>query len=143
MFLRKDPLTLSHSRDLIVEMDSIINDFKPDVIFTNWPHDTHQEHTIVSKAVQSAARRNIHSLYFFEPIIPCGITDKKFIPTTYIDVSYFIKQKLDCVRAYKNECRKYPGWIDAIEGRAKFNGFKIGVKYAETFQAVKDLTYLP
>ena len=78
MFLNIDPIKLEFNRRLIKEIDEIIKDASPDVVYTHWNHDSHQDHFVVSNATIAATRRNICSLYMYEQIIPGGIVPYGF-----------------------------------------------------------------
>lgn len=43
------------------------------------------------------------------------------------------------VKAYQSPLPLFPGWLEAIEGRAKMHGFVINTRYAEAFYIVKEI----
>ncbi|WP_313756393.1 PIG-L deacetylase family protein [Tissierella sp.] len=125
-------------RNLVQNMDRIISQYKPDSIYTCWEYDSHQDHQVVSKVVLASSRKNNANIFFFEPIIPGGITPYGFEANFFIDISDTIDIKIESVKAHKTQLDKFgDSWIEAIYGRARFRGFQIGVKYAEAFRIVK------
>lgn len=127
-------------RELVQKLDNIIAEYQPDEIYTCWEHDSHQDHQTVSKIVLAASRKNIANVYFFEPIIPGGITPYGFKSNYFIDISDTIDTKIKSIKAYNSQLNKFgDNWIHAIYGRAKLRGFQINVSYAEAFHIVKKI----
>lgn len=132
------------NRKLVQNLDEIIMDFNPDEIYTCWGYDSHQDHQTVSKVVLASSRKNISNLYFFEPIIPGGITPYGFAPNYFVDISDTIDLKIKSVEKYRSQIEKFGrSWIDAIYGRSIFRGFQINVAHAEAFQIVKMIKWNP
>ena len=135
-----DPHEMSFNRKLVRVFDEIIADFSPDVIYTSWIHDSHQDHAVVSNATITAARKNRCSLYMYEQEIPSGITPYAFKAQAFVDISGVIDTKIKAVLAHESQVIAHgEGWIDGIKGRASYWGFRINVKYAEAFEVVKEI----
>ncbi len=136
--LHYDQNNFIFERNLVKDLDKIILEFKPTDIFTCWEHDSHQDHQVVSKAVLAATRKNDTNLYYYEPIIPGGITTYDFKSNYFVDITDTMEVKIKSVRAHKSQLERFgEDWVEAIYGRAKLRGFQINVKYAEAFQIVK------
>ncbi len=73
-------------RKMISLIDSIIREYDPHSVFTQWIGDSHQDHQILTKSV-IAASRDINNLYMYETTIPGGLTEKSFRPQLYIDIT--------------------------------------------------------
>ncbi len=135
----------SYHRKYIQIIDKLIFKLKPDIVFSCWEHDTHQDHQTLSKIIYSALRKNNISLYLYEAMLPGGINSNVFNPTLYLDISKQIKKKIDSLNKYKsvfkNKNNTYSNYYDSIIARAKFRGGCIGVKYAEAFQAIKQINF--
>ena len=82
-----DPFKLAFDRNLVQLFDKVMSDFPPDIIYTSWINDSHQDHVSVSKATIAAARKNDCSLYMYEQAIPSGITPYAFRPQAFVDIS--------------------------------------------------------
>jgi len=118
-------------------LDRIMNEFKPDKIFTHWAFDTHQDHKNTSLATISAARW-YNNIFMYEPAAPSGRSYHPFRAQMYIDISETINLKIDSLKAHKSQYEKYGKlWTEAIEGRAKIRGFESYCKYAECFEVVR------
>jgi len=138
MILDLDPYKLEFNRQLVEKFDEIIKNISPDIIFTHWNHDSHQDHYTVSKATIAAARENNCSLYMYEQIIPGGIVPYGFRAQYFVDISNFITTKMESIAAYKSETKKQGNWwLEGIKGRAITRGYQIHTLYAEAFEVVK------
>lgn len=125
-----------HSKT-VEALDKLISDFKPDIIFTHWPFDTHQAHEGVSKSSISAARRQ-GTIYLYEPITPSGRSYVAFRPQAYSDISGFIDDKINSLMEHKTEFNKYGiGWIEGVKARAAFRGYEMGTGFAEAFEVLR------
>jgi len=126
-----------YSADLIGNLDDIMNQYKPDIIFTHFVFDTHQDHIRTAHSTISAARRQ-NTILLYEPINPSGQGYIAFRPQMYIDISKTINQKIDALKAHQSQYQKYnETWIDGVVARSKFRGFEMGVEYAECFEVVR------
>ena len=124
--------------DVINPIDKCIGEFKPDMIFTHHPFDTHQAHVGVSQSTIAAARRE-NTILFFEPIAPSGRSYVAFKPQVYVDISSTVEIKKDALKKHASEYNKFGGedWIDGVTARAGFRGYEMGTKYAEAFEVLR------
>lgn len=135
-----DKYQLAFNRKLVEKFDSIFSDFVPDIIFTSWINEAHQDHVIVSQATIAAARKNTCSLYMYGQVLPSGLTSSSFRSQSFVDISDVIDQKMKAVLAHKSQIKHFSEqWIQGIKARATYLGFQIGVKYAEAFEIVKEI----
>lgn len=138
--LRLEPSKLLFNRKLVEMFDKVIASFPPDVIYTSWIHDSHQDHAIVSEAVIAAARKNTSSLYMYHQQIPSGITPYAFKAQAFVDISEVIDIKIKAILAHESQVVKYgEDWIQGIKGEASYWGARINSKYAEAFEVVKEI----
>lgn len=122
---------------VVEKLDKKINTLKPDIIFTHWPFDTHKSHQNTGLSSIAAARYH-NSILMYEPITPAGRSYVGFRPQVYIDISDYIDQKIDALRAHKTEYKKYGDrWLEGVTARAKYRGFEIGRSYAEAFEVMR------
>ncbi len=129
-----DPYTLTYDRYLVKFLDERILEFGPDLIFTHWTGDSHQNHKHVSEATFSATRKNDCSVLMYHELVLGGITPHPFKPQIFVDISAHVIDKrasLDCYDFIPEEK------IEAIEALSRFNGSQINVKHAECFEAGK------
>lgn len=135
-----EPYEMIFNRKIVEVFDRVLKDFSPDIIYTSWCHDSHQDHVAVSMATIAASRKNICSLYMYEQASPSGITPAAFRAQTFVDISDMMDVKMEAVLAHKSQFSKYgQQWVDAIKGRASYWGFQLNTKYAEVFESVRDI----
>lgn len=124
--------------DVVNAIDVCISDYKPDIIFTHHPFDTHQAHAGVSNATIAAARRK-NTIFFYEPITPSGRSYVAFKPDLVVDIEGTVEKKIASLKEHKSEYHKFGAedWIDGIHARCGFRGYEIGKKYAEAFEVLR------
>ena len=124
--------------DVVNSIDMVISEFKPDIIFTHHPFDTHQAHEGVSKATIAAARR-MNTVFFYEPITPSGRSYVAFKPHLYVDIESTLDKKIDSLKCHTSEYNKFGAedWIEGVRCRCGFRGYEIGKKFAEAFEILR------
>jgi N-acetylglucosamine malate deacetylase 1 len=138
--LNMNPYEISFGRKMVEIFDNLLNDFSPEVIYTSWCHDSHQDHVAVSLSTIAASRKNNCSLYMYEQANPSGITPAAFKAQTFIDITDTFNLKSKAILAHESQYAKYgEKWLDAIEGRASYWGFRCNCDYAEAFELVRDI----
>lgn len=131
---------IQFNRRLVGIFDRVMTDFPPDVIYTSWFHDSHQDHIAVALATIAASRKNNCSLYMYEQALPSGMTPDTFRAQAFVDISNTIETKIESVLAHNSQVRNFSGqWVQGIRGRAIYRGFQINVEYAEAFEVVKEI----
>lgn len=138
--LEINPYELAFDRRTVEIFDNVLKNFPPDVIYTSWIHDSHQDHINVAMATIAAARKNNCSLYMYEPALPSGLTPFAFRPQMFIDISDTIELKIKSVLAHNSQFQNFSEqWVQGIRARATYMGFRINAKYAEAFEVVKEI----
>lgn len=131
---------LEYNRKIIRQIDAILEDFAPDLIYTHWDQDSHQDHNTVSRAVISAARKNRSSLLMYEQTIPGGIVPGGFKAQSFVDISDFIDVKIQSILAHKSQHEANGDWwLQGVRGRAMYRGYQMNVQYAEAFEVIKEI----
>ena len=128
---------IPHDSRVVEAIEERLNEWQPDVIFTHWPFDTHQAHRNTALSTFSAGRY-FTSILMYEPMMPAARSYMAFRPQIYVDVSDYLGQKVEALKAHETEYKKYgDAWIGAIESRCRLRGFEVGVEYAEAFEVVR------
>ena len=124
--------------DVVHAIDIVLADFKPDIIFTHHPFDTHQAHEGVAKATIAAARR-MNTVFFYEPITPSGRSYVAFKPHLYVDIESTVEKKIESLKCHTSEYNKFGAedWIEGVRCRSGFRGYEIGKKFAEAFEILR------
>jgi LmbE family N-acetylglucosaminyl deacetylase len=104
----------------------------PDVVFTQWPIDTHMDHQAAGTLAFRAwlAARGRFELYYYE--VDLGAQTMGFHPTDYVDVSGVREQKKAALFAHKSQDgeRIYRDYHEVMEN---YRGRESGCAAAEAF----------
>jgi LmbE family N-acetylglucosaminyl deacetylase len=129
--------------DVIKSVESVIDEFRPDKIYTHHVGDINIDHQIVHKAVVTACRplpgQVVRSLLFFE--VPSSTewqspaTGLTFAPNWFVSIDTALERKLKALKVYEVEMRDFPHSrsITAVEYLARWRGACAGVLAAEAF----------
>jgi len=130
--------------DIVKVIEKIKNEIKPDIIFTHYENDLNIDHRLTYQAVITATRpiknESVKEIYSFEIL---SSTEWKyplsFSPDVFFDISDAINLKIDAMKEYKSELRKYPHprSLEGIELNAKYWGMKVEKSYIEAFKSVR------
>ena len=111
--------------------ESIIDKIKPSIVFTHHSGDLNIDHQIVNKAVITATRPMekcpVKKILTFEtPSSSEWRFDEEntFVPNYFENIEKFIKYKINALKAYKSEMRKFPHprSIENVKSIAKVRG---------------------
>lgn len=129
---------------IVKEIETLIEEFKPTIVYTHHSGDVNIDHQIVHEATLVATRPQpditVESLYFFEIL---SSTDYRpaasrtlFSPNYFVDVEKFISKKFEALNAYSNEMRLFPHSRsrEAIDAQLKLRGAMVGLMAAEAFE---------
>jgi LmbE family N-acetylglucosaminyl deacetylase len=120
------------NNEWLAKIQKLIIDEKPDIVFTQWPSDSHQDHQVTSLLTIQTWIRNPQkfSLYFYE--VCTGEQTLIFHPTDYVDITDTQEQKRKAVYCHRSQD---PPGIYACGHAAMedFRGRELGVKAAEGF----------
>lgn len=130
-------------RELVVSLDSYINEIKPNIIYTMFRNDVHSDHRVAFDAVYSCTKSFrkpfIERILMLEALSETefapAIPSTSFVPNVYVDITDFMDEKLEIMSMYKPELmpEPYPRSLNSIEALARVRGSRCGVKYAEAF----------
>jgi len=126
---------------LVGAVDDLLLALEPEVIFTHWPDDPHQDHRLVASAVMASARRTAADFYFYGPTDLRAPTANAFAPTTFVDISSVMDAKTAAVSAHASqiERKSMSGWQDRMHRQAAWYGTIAGVDLAEGFTVLRQL----
>ena len=142
--------TVPHLK-LVQFIESCIEDWKADSIYTHHPSDTNNDHVMTSYAAQAASR-----LFQRKPGVPAlrqfiymevpsstewssDSSANRFVPNMFVEIGKEgVKVKLKALEVYTGVMRPYPHprSTEAIEGLAAYRGVQAGCNYAEAFECV-------
>lgn len=124
-----------HVVELIGAIESVIQEFKPEIIFTHSLHDRHQDHRAVHEATLRAAR-TIGTILCYEG--PSATPE--FQPTFFVDIGDYIDVKIESIKEHWDQHTKPYVQPERVRGTAIFRGGQAGCRYAEGFEIVRMLS---
>ncbi|MBN2280599.1 MAG: PIG-L family deacetylase [Candidatus Marinimicrobia bacterium] len=121
------------NKEMILKFETIIHLVEPDLIFVNYPDDTHQDHRHLAQITISATRYIKNVLFYETP------TSQNFQPDVYVDIGdYYLEQKHGLLKAHTSQVNKTNvaniSIIDIATSNAMFRGTQSRVKFAEAFK---------
>jgi len=131
---------LEACRELIVAIENILDQVKPDMVLVNYPDDAHQDHVALARCTVTACRYIKRVLFYHD------YTTLDFFPDTFVDITAFLEKKKQLLAFHQSQVqKKYPTGLDMLENvsaRASYYGFAAKVKYAEGFKPLRNLISL-
>ena len=124
--------------EINIELEKIISEFKPEIVFTISDGDLSKDHQKVFESTLVATRPvNNHITKVLAYELP-GSRISQFQPTIYEDISKEIISKNEAMMKYESEIEQFPHprSIESIESLAKYRGSQSGLKLAEAFRLI-------
>lgn len=136
---------------LVQFIESVIEDWKAESIFTHHPADTNNDHVMTSYAAQAASRlfqrkEGVPALkQFIYMEVPSSTewsfdsSANRYSPNMFVEIGKNgLDVKLKALAAYTGVMRPYPHprSEEAIAGLAAYRGVQAGCNYAEAFESV-------
>jgi LmbE family N-acetylglucosaminyl deacetylase len=114
------------------EMTKLIIAQKPDIVFTQWPVDSHIDHQVAGLLVLTAWVRSNRqfNLYYYE--VNTGSESMGFVPTDYVDITSVRQKKKEMMFAHQTQSPQET-YDDFFKTMEEFRGLEAGVKAAEAF----------
>lgn len=118
--------------DTIQKITDVLNKIKPDVVFTHYHNDRHQDHRNTSFCVRSVCW-GVYNLLYFN-----SFSSIDFSPNLFIDISYDSNKKTDALKCYTSQLKKFSergiDFINAAISVDKRNGVNIHCDIAEGYK---------
>ncbi len=115
------------------EFLKLVSDVRPDVLFTQWPVDTHPDHRACALLAYHAwlkGGRN-YALYYYE--VDIGSDTQMFRPTDYVNVTATEARKREACMAHASQNPLGGFYTKDHEPMLRFRGMEAGCKSAEAF----------
>jgi LmbE family N-acetylglucosaminyl deacetylase len=136
--------------ELTRTVESAMDDVRPDIVYTHFPGDVNPDHGIVARAAWIACRPyvvpGLRRFAVYETPSSSEwswpLDDGSFRPSLFVDVTETLPTKLAAMECYQSELRDYPHprSIRALGERAAWWGSRVGVRAAEPFQVLREVT---
>jgi LmbE family N-acetylglucosaminyl deacetylase len=132
--------------EVIQPLAHVIDQGKPQIIYTHHFGDLNVDHRIAHQAVMTACRPTpdcmIREIYAFEVMSSTewsSVGLMPFLPNLFVDISDFLATKMHALEAYALEMRSSPHSrsLEHIAELARHHGHCVGVPAAEAFMAMR------
>lgn len=137
----RDGQIFSPSTAMTEEVESIILDFKPDLVFIHWPKDTHVEHRMVAKlSYEALCIAHVHGarikeIYAFEGCFKQ--TCDFFHPDFVVDIEEAMPALKDSLLCFDQNTANGLGWYEEKVLQAGARGRPVKIKYGEGYKIIK------
>lgn len=150
LFLNEIDGEVENTKALRRKIVKVIRTIKPDIVVSSDPanrlfgsfYGSHRDHRESAEAVFDAIYPAAGSKYFFPELAkkfkPHQISEAWFWnpekPNKFVDISKTINLKLKALRSHKSQFQDIKSLEKGVIGRARLNGKKNGIRYAEAFR---------
>jgi len=136
--------------ELCGALQNVVEEVKPDIVYTTSKNDINMDHRIVHDCTLIATRplpgNAVKRVLSYEIGytglygIPSGA--EMFRPNVFVDISEYMDHKLNAMRFYETELREppHPRNIESLRMLANVRGFGVGYNAAECFELIRELT---
>jgi LmbE family N-acetylglucosaminyl deacetylase len=134
--------------DIIQKLEPIINELKPDIIYTHHHGDLNVDHRITQQAVMTVSRpqpkSTVKEILCFEVLSSsewAAPAQEPFLPSVFTDISDYLEKKIQALQAYQIEMRNKPHSrsISHVEYLARHRGYTVGLTAAEAFVSLRQI----
>lgn len=133
--------------DIVQAIEPIVNEIRPDIVYTHFLDDLNTDHAIVARSAMTACRPqpggSVRALYAFEVLSATNWLDptRQFFPQRTIDVSAYWARKQAALRAYEREMRPSPHARshDVVDALGTYRGGLVGVAKGEAFVVLREI----
>ena len=135
--------------NIIVPLERVYLDHKPDMVYINHGGDIHQDHQAVYKAARIVCRpTGVHrARMMFAYEIPSSTEqsvsylERQFMPNLYVNIESYLERKIEALTCYKRESRSFPHprSLEGVRIYAKKRGTEAGLSAAEAFSVINEL----
>lgn len=144
-----DEQLYSHLQDAITSIERVVAEVQPEVVYSAFGGDLHQDHRTVAHAVnivlRAGAAPSVRRALAFE--VPSG-TDQAllgigetFAPTVFVDIEATLDRKIAAMQAYSREMRPFPHprSLEMLTAKARSRGAQAGLAAAEAFVLLREI----
>lgn len=134
--------------DIVKVIEALIEEYQPEVVYTQHAGDLNIDHQITFRAVTTATRplpgSVVKRVYTFETLSSTEWSfggNQVFEPNTFVDIEEYIDVKIKAMECYSSEMREFPHprSAEGILALAQTRGSMVGIKYAEALKLIRSL----
>lgn len=135
--------------DVTKSVEAVVERVRPEVVFTQHGGDLNVDHAVTYRAVLTATRplpgQPVRAVYAYEVASSTEWAfqrfDPIFKPSLFFDISATLDRKVEALRAYEGEGRRFPHprSPEAVRASAQRWGSVAGLRAAEAFEVVREI----
>ena len=121
---------------LVAQMDTLVNDVRPDLVITHSAHDLHWDHGLVHRATVSALRRwPCNILAYVSSYEMNAQVSSRIVGQCFADITETIERKVEAISAHETQLARMD--LDSTRDVARAMGRLAGVSYAEAYEVLR------
>ena len=135
------------SLEIAKAVSEVVQDLKPEVVFTHHGGDLNIDHRLTSQAVMVACRPQpggvVRGIYAFEVLSSTNWSHEglfpPFLPDTFVDVSAYAELVVEAYSFYEAEVREEPHTrsLNSLRLKMQQRGRDVGLWAAEAFRTLR------
>lgn len=133
------------SMELTGALQKVVDETRPEVVYTSAASDVNQDHRIVFEATLVACRPlpggSVRRLLSYESGPTARHGSQSSAPNVYSDIEPFLSKKLEAMKCYETELKEppHPRSLAGLELIARERGLSVGLKAAECFHLAREI----
>jgi LmbE family N-acetylglucosaminyl deacetylase len=131
--------------ELTSALQKVVDEVRPEVVYTSSAGDVNQDHRIVFEATLVATRplpgSAVRRVLCYEGSPSGRFGNAPFAPNVFADIEAFLDKKLEAMKCYQTELQEppHPRSLAGLELIARERGHSVGLGAAECFQLVREI----
>lgn len=129
--------------DIVFKIESIVDQFSPEIIYTHNSTDLNIDHRITYQALMTACRplpgSSVKKILSFEVLSSTEWSNDglgtSFSPNYFVDVTTTANKKMEALQCYELEMRDFPHSrsFSVVQALMTYRGASVGITSAEAF----------
>jgi LmbE family N-acetylglucosaminyl deacetylase len=116
-------------------MEALMKEIAPQMVFTHWTGDVHQDHSAIGRATLNVCRKTGSVLMYRSNWYRSAIG---FTPKVFVDTSDYFDVKKRAINCHVSEVTKFgQGWLRFVEAQDISVGMEFGYRFGEAFEPIK------
>lgn len=120
--------------ELVGRFDTLVADFRPDLVITHSQHDLHWDHGLVHRATVSSLRRTPCDLLAFLSSPEMNAQTRSF-GQCFADITAYIDTKITAISCHKSQLPKLD--VESSRDLARAMGRISGFAFAEAYEVLR------
>lgn len=134
--------------DIVKEIEAVVDDLKPEVVYTPHKGDINQDHGAIFNATMIAIRsmnKYVQEIYCYETLSSTEwgnpSQEKAFLPNVFVNIENEIEDKIIAMKKYESQMREWPHSRseEGIRTLAKYRGMQANLDLAESFILIRKI----